>query len=550
MFGNALLLVGAILGLIENFVAASCTAKSIKRPELFGVEILDITANEKRGYEDYGFFGTNPPLPVEKKPIDFCNVTVTYTHPGLNDTIHVYVWLPLETWNGNFIGQGGGGYMAGDLDGLTSPTAMNYASASTDAGHSIFGDPMETGLTSWRWSLTSPGNVNLILLQNFAYRALDEMPPIAKSVIKSFYGKEAKYSYWNGCSTGGRQGLVMAQRSPAHFDGILSVAPAINWVTFLVTEMWGHIIMNKLNYYPPACELNAITQAAIKACDELDGVKDGLITAPGLCKFEAQTVVDQKFDCEGDQRKITKEAAQIAQAMWDGLIKDGKPIWYGLTHETSLPGLDPIFGGLASTACDEQNKKCSSKPFPISADWIKQFLVKEPSFEPTKMTEDEFFQMLRTSYLQYFSIIDSAEPDLRAFKDAGGKMIVWHGLADQLIYPNGSLNYYQRVQEIIPDIHSFYRYFEPPGVAHCSGGDGPFPLTAFNSLVDWVERGVAPEKLDTESFMLPEGATSRSRPVCPYPLVPAYKGGDSNLASSFECAESFNKFGKAKHDEL
>jgi hypothetical protein len=123
--------------------------------------------------------------------------------------------------------------------------------------------------------LTSPGNVNWQLLQNFASISLDDMTNLAKQVVKDFYGKAPKYSYWNGCSTGGRQGMIQAQRFPKNYDGIVSAAPAINWASFLVTEMWAHIIMKKEKYYPPACELDAITKAAIAACDELDGVKVG-----------------------------------------------------------------------------------------------------------------------------------------------------------------------------------------------------------------------------------------------------------------------------------
>lgn len=115
--------------------------------------------------------------------------------------------------------------------------------------------------------------MNWQLLQNFASIALDDMANLAKQVTKDFYGKAPKYSYWNGCSTGGRQGMIQAQRFPKNYDGILSAAPAINAASFLVTEIWGHVIMKKERYHPPACELDAITNAAIEACDELDGVK-------------------------------------------------------------------------------------------------------------------------------------------------------------------------------------------------------------------------------------------------------------------------------------
>ena len=150
---------------------------------------------------------------------------------------------------------------------------LSQANSIIIQGHTFFPDPLQAAVNASGWALTSPGNVNWALLQDFAARGLDDMAHIGKAVTQSFYGKAPKYSYWNGCSTGGRQGLIQAQRYPKNYDGILAAAPAINWASFLVAEQWGQVLMRKENYFPPKCESDAITRLAIESCDELDGVK-------------------------------------------------------------------------------------------------------------------------------------------------------------------------------------------------------------------------------------------------------------------------------------
>lgn len=156
---------------------------------------------------------------------------------------------------------------------LAPAIARGYAAANTDAGRTFFGNPMQMVASAENWALKSPGNVDWQLLNNFGSISLDDMTHIGKQVVASFYGNEPKYSYWHGCSTGGRQGLMQAQRYPTNYDGILAAAPAINWQTFVPAEIWGQVLMKRENSFPPACEFQAITKAAIEACDDLDGVK-------------------------------------------------------------------------------------------------------------------------------------------------------------------------------------------------------------------------------------------------------------------------------------
>ncbi|KAK0365779.1 hypothetical protein LTR91_025880 [Friedmanniomyces endolithicus] len=531
----------AVLGLLPavNARLRTCVPRDLPAIEVFGLQVVDITAKEHRGYEDWR------PSPmtgisVPKRPIDFCNVTITYTHPGQGDRVNVYVWLPLEDWNGRFLGQGGGGWTAGWEMSLAPSVAAGYAVAITDAGHELSSSLPDMNKTS-SWTLTSPGNINWVLLQNFASRALDDLPKVARQVVQGFYGEAAKFSYWSGCSTGGRQGLMSAQRYPKNYDGIVATAPAINWATFVVAELWAHIVMRKVGYYPPNCEFEAIRQAAIKACDELDRVKDGVVAAPGLCTFDAKSIVGQTFDCDGNAHKISAKAGEITNAIWEGPVRNGKRAWYGLPHEAPLTGL-------ALTECNASNENCEGKPFLASVSWIRDVVMSGQDIDLSALNEDEYWNILHRSVSDFASIISTDDPDLSDFKTAGGKMITWHGLADQLIPVNGTSDYYEKVLALDPDAKSYYRYFEAPGVTHCAGGPGAAPNAVLDTLVKWVEHGIAPETLDAATVPVDKAEAARHRPLCLYPLVAAYVGGDLAESGSFECAESFDVV--KRHTEL
>lgn len=205
-------------------------------------------------------------------------------------------------------------------------------------------------------------------------------------------------------------------------------APAQNWATFLIGEHWAHVKMKELDYYPPACELQAIQFHAMAACDELDGVRDNVIADHKRCNWNPEEAVGRKFLCgEGDERKISKKAAQIAAAVWSGPTKNGKPVWHGLAQEASLAGIDTIYRGLASTDCDKDQKKCKSAPFGISADYIKNWVLKDADFDMTEIDEERFWEIFRTSRQQYHSFLDANDPDLEPFQAAGGKLLQWHG---------------------------------------------------------------------------------------------------------------------------
>ena len=506
----------------------ACNGDAIPKPSIFGAEILTLEAVEVLNFSvsvNQSFVN----LAANITGLNFCNVSITHTHPGWNDSILTQVWLPSSTWSGRFQGTGGGGWVTGGF-GATLPPAVEagYAAASTDGGH----DGLAAAPSNW--ALTSDGNVNLYLLDDFAATALSDMTLIGQAVTESFYGRPAAYSYWTGCSTGGRQGLMLAQRYPELYDGILAVAPAINWDSFIVAEYWAQHVMNQLDYYPPICELQAFTQAAITACDGLDGVMDTIIADPAACTFDPHSVVGTDFLCNGTVTQTFSAAgADVVEAAWTGPIDSrGRRQWYGLNKDASLLG----FAATATTA----NGTTTGAPFSIATDWIKYFVARDPNYSVENMTDADYFSVLHQSRNCYASNIGTHDPDLSEFQASGGKMLTWHGLADQLIFPNGTVDYYKRVSQEVDNVQDFYRFFEAPGVAHCQGGPGPKPLHTLEDLVAWREQGRAPDVLQaanlTATGVLPSsGEQFMERDLCPWPTRQKYVGGNTSQPGSFRC---------------
>ncbi|KAM0296006.1 hypothetical protein ACHAPM_010510 [Fusarium culmorum] len=488
--------------------------------KLDNAEILSINANVSS--IELPELPTNEwPIPAGSPPINVCKVVVQYTHPGWNDTINAYVWLPVSDWNERFVGVGGGGWSTGDITDLGPPASKGYAAVTTDGGHSM------KNRGGMDWALTSSGRVNWPLLQNFAAVALDDAATLGKAVTEAYFGKAPKYSYWNGCSTGGRQGHMMAQRYPTQYNGVLAAASAFNWDRFIVSEYWPQLVMHNLGYYPPLCELNAITKAAIKACDPVDGVEDGIVSDSDGCNFDPMSVVGTEVTCDNPSGtiKVSVKAAEVASLTWRGpQTEDGKFMWYGLDKSAPLIGL-------ANTTCTSFTD-CTTFPFAIAKDWISTYVLQKPSAELKDMSHAEYGRVFRQSVNRFASVMGTADADLTDFKKAGGKLLAWHGTADELIPYKGSVDYYKRVLEGDPEANEYYRFFEAPGVYHCKGGPGWFPGGGFDALVKWVEEGKAPDTLYAETTGT---ETKRVVELCAYPKKLTYQGGDASIASSYGC---------------
>jgi hypothetical protein len=340
------------------------------------------------------------------------------------------------------------------------------------------------------------------------------------------YGTSRFHSYFNGCSTGGRQGLMEAQRYPGDYDGIAAGAPAINWTKFHPAQFWGQLQMLLADNVVPPCELAAATQAATAACDARDGVTDGIVGDWRGCRFDARTLIGTVTACG----TITATDAELINKIWEGPRGvDGEFLWYGLERDAPLAALNNSSGGVGL-------------PFFVGLEWFRYWLRQDPAWDWRTMTYEQYLLLFQQSVLQYQAVIATDDPDLSAFRDAGGKVVFWHGTADPLIFFRGSLDYYQRLEEKMGGARrteQFARFFVAPGVGHCGGGQGAAPVDPLDAVVRWVEDGRAPNLLAgqrTDSA----GTVVLTRPICRYPLVARYKGhGDSADAKNFICATGF-----------
>lgn len=282
---------------------------------------------------------------------------------------------------------------------------------------------------------------------------------------------------------------------------------------------------------PPSCVLDAFTDAAIAACDELDGVADNIISYPGLCNFQASSLVGQTVNCSDPSGDIviTDKMAQLVDTIWSGpKFASGQPIWYGYGFDASLTG---VF----TTTCTTVDN-CTVTPFSASNDWYGVFLARNSSFSAADLTREEFDRLPRISIDQYGSIIGTDNPDLTDLKARGTKMITWHGMQDPLIPTNGTVDYYERVMDLDPNVTDYYRFFLAPGVSHCGGGAGFDPSDyVFAALRNWVENGTAPETLTGSGTAISNSSDTRTANLCLYPKTLTYVGPNPDDADSFQC---------------
>jgi hypothetical protein len=466
-----------------------------------------------------------PNTTIESAAVDLarpgmCRVTAITTHPPAGDKIRIWIGIPTSGWNGRFLGIGGGGLSGGSPAGIEQPVALGYASGSTDTGH-------EGG--SGSFALDANGRLNWQLIRDNTHVGIHEMTVTGKALAQAMYGVAPRYSYFNGCSTGGRQGLMEAQRYPDDYNGIVSAAPAINWTRFLIQELWAPVLMNAAGNPIPACKLEAATAAAVAACDSIDGVKDGVIEDPQRCAYDPKALVGTSA---GDCGTFTQADDELISKIWDGPRRaDGSFLWFGQSRGADLRALAGTRGTPLQPA-----------PFSIALDWFRFFLAENPQFDWTSITPAVYEHFWDQSVEEYGIVIGTDNPDLTPFRDRGGKVIIWHGWADQLITAPGTIDYYKRVQQAMGGAEKtsqFARLFLAPGVAHCSGGAGPAPYGQLDALLSWVENGQPPDTL-TAARRDASGAIVRSRPLCQYPLVARYKGsGSTDDAANFVCATGF-----------
>ncbi|KAI0377161.1 tannase and feruloyl esterase [Hypomontagnella monticulosa] len=507
--------------------AHACVAFDFATPSLLGVDILSVDANLVTDYEfdvPTGWRYSQPAVNVQNAT--FCNVTVTYTHTDLDDTINVEVWLPEHNWNGRLQSIGGGGWVAGRFaltyGGMAGAIHEGYATATTDAG-------LGSDFSPVTWGLLGPGNLNMVALNNFGQASLGEEAHIARHIIESYYGKPPSYSYWNGCSGGGRQAGILAQQYPTAYDGIIAAAPALYWAELTVSSIWPAFYMENTKQYPTECELAQLTTLAISACDKLDGVEDGLIAEPEQCRriFDPSNYIGTTFYCPDTRLNatISSAAASVAEAIWDGpKFSNGDFLWYGYEIGANL-------SALAATTCT-QNGTCVPAGWMDLEFYYQYFVLKDPSANVTTLTHPQFDSMYRTLKKVFSSTMQAADPEIFDFQNSGGKMITYHGLADPSITPGSTLHYYEQVNNTVGNAAEFYRYYRVPGLAHCWGGPGGQPEALFSQLRSWVEEGVAPDASPVKIQL----ATNNTKDeiICPFPKRAVFRQDCADF-SVLEC---------------
>ncbi|HEX6840618.1 MAG TPA: tannase/feruloyl esterase family alpha/beta hydrolase [Stellaceae bacterium] len=549
--------------------ADSCSdLANLVLPEVTSITATAVAANT---------FSPPPPFPGlppgPAVPVAFCRVQLTVA-PQIN----IEVWLPpAANWNHRFQAEGGGGY-AGTISYSALAAAVTgdavtgqYATASTDTGHPASGTANGQGGANGAQGgggfALNPANdtLNEGLIVDFASRSLHETTLKAKALIKAYYGEPQKYAYWNGCSTGGRQGWMEAQRFADDYDGILAGAPAFNWDRFIPAELWPELIMRVDVGAPvPQTKLNAVNVAAIKACDGLDGVVDGIIGDPRKCHFDPHVLQCGRPGAPTDGTCLTDAEADAVRQIWQGAHGPrGQFLWYGLE-----PGAS--FAGLANSS----GTPPVARPFTITLDHWRLWIEQNPAFDWQTLDVASFTTGFRESQEKFHEVTGTDDPDLSAFRHHGGKIITYHGWTDQLIFPRGSIDYFDRVVAAnggLQRVRDFDRLFMVPGMNHCAGGAGavnfgqsgvtPVALDpehdAVLALQRWVEQGVAPDSFvattDPQPLHAAENPTNPAtftRLLCPFPEVARYTGtGDPNSAANFACVGDERKHGGDRDDD-
>lgn len=447
--------------------------------------------------------------------------------------VNIWVTLPMGgKWNGDLRSQGGGVF-AGSVGAETNAAALGYMGIQTDTGHSAF-------FLDGSFAMASPGVANTALMEDFAYRSEHLMAVLGKQLAKAFYGQAPNKSYWFGCSTGGRQGMMMAQRYPEDYDGILAGAPAIHWDRFQAQQIWPQVVMRQdLGYVLSAPKQALATSRAIAACDAADGVTDGVIDNPSSCAYNpvSDTTITKAACSSSDNTCLSVAEANVMQKIWGGARNaSGVQLWPGTSRGATTVSM------------------AGTTPFPAATEQGKYWVYLDPNWDWAMLTYANYEAFFNKTVAMIGPLIGTDNPDLSAFKARGGKLISYHGWADPLIMSEGTVQYFQAVQTKLGGataVNSFARLFMVPGMGHCNGGDGPNVFgqegTApqadsdhdiFKALVKWVNTGTAPDKVIATKYTNNDATQPilRSRPLCAWPAVAKYKGsGSTDDAANFSC---------------
>lgn len=540
--------------------------------------------------------GDNPPqAPRAANPLCLVKLIVGPGNPGPLDApstskgIGIEIWLPsAERWNGRIHALGGGGFQggaSGSPDNVGNPFAAMTAdaesavSSTSDAGHASV--PKNYGIpdSSGDFLMNPDGSPNERLWQDFAVRAIHQQAVKTKAVTLAYYGRPARYAYWDGSSTGGRQGHKLAQTHPEDFDGIIANLPALHWTKTLTSMVYPHLVYQRdLGGKPLSIEqLDLASNAAIAECDTVGGQHMGYILDPEACRYDPTR--DRTVLCRTDGGTndtpacISRMQALALNKIWYGMTTDGsvpepdldngwrlspgsKHLWYGPTRGTSLWNayFAKLLGRATGVASPEMPPFLGTDQLALE---MENPTLAGPDFRNAKSSGREGWKTL--SYAQLadafrrgvelntstFAGINTDDPDLTRLEASGHKLLFWHGANDEVLPVQGSMDYYDSVVRKLGGlerVQKFYRFYVVPGAGHQSPNGTSNPDAAppiftrtqlYGMLVNWVENGIAPARIDLET---PPGApVKRSYPACLYPQKARFTDGDPHIAASYRC---------------
>ena len=417
--------------------------------------------------------------------------------PTSDSLINMELWLPTQNWNGKFMGTGNGGF-AGSIQGMTTdmPQAirLGYATAGTDTGHQDSGGD---------WAIGHPEK-----MIDFGYRATHEMTLKSKQIVKAFYDQTLKYSYFKGCSTGGRMAMMEAERYPNDYDGIIAGSLASRHI-----HMWTAGVARSIDLARHPEGAITTQQAALvnnMVMGKCDVLKEGFLNNPRQCKVDFATL-----KCPAgkeDNSCLTEPQLKTVETYYGGVKNSkGELIFSGQALGNAIGAQQPPANGPAGGTFDLVRIAYNDKNF----DWHNFDLDRDMKFLDEKI-----------------GYVDAVDPNLSKFKKSGGKLILTHGWADTGITPETTLWYYDTVLDKMGKNQSdWMRLFMAPGMGHCGGGPGVNTFDSISALEKWVEKGVAPD-----TMLGKNNTTGLTRPLCPYPQAAEYKGtGDLKDAANWAC---------------
>jgi feruloyl esterase len=422
--------------------------------------------------------------------------------------------LPDE-WNRKFMMGGGGGFVAGIDNQARASVNAGYATVGTDTGH-------QGAVASASWALN-----DLERQLNFGYLAIHRVAEVSKAIVRSYYGSNEARSYFSGCSNGGRQALMEAQRYPDDFDGIVAGAPAYDFMGIgaqFIKDIQA-AFPDPRNVSTPLFSseiLKSVEAQLVEKCDAIDGVKDGLMEDPRQCKVDVATLTGLNEAQKNALKTIYGETKNK-----DGVIYPAQPFGgegEGAGWPAWIVGVNPQMMAL---------QKAPSLRFAFGTEMFKNFVFGDPSWDYSRYE----FSNFRKETAQAATILNATNPNLDAFKAKGHKLVIWHGWSDPALTALGSVKYFDQVQARDPNAREYLRMFMMPGVLHCAGGAGPDTADWASVIDTWVEKGQAPDRVVARKLAA-GGAVSRTRPLCPYPQRAVYNGtGSIDAAESFACRQ-------------